>query len=155
MRGQTSMITIAIAIVMIVFIMIFLLTSSLVPQQSQTLKSEYRNLYAHNMLLSMLRMETRCGSISDVLKGAYFGGGKCDSMPFLEARLPGYINSVLYATGNTEYEWFFEATPKDFQGSVLGFGNPAVKDSMEKWDARTMITWEDYQLDVKIYIRTK
>jgi len=155
MRGQSSMVAIVIAILMIVFIMVFLFSSLLGSQAGQTLKSEYRNLYAHNMLLSLLRTDTQCGVMSDVLKGAYFGGGKCDSTQFIADRLPSYISSVLNATGHTDYDWFMEASPKNFQGTALAFGNPVVKESLDRWDARTMITWEGYQLEVKIYVRTK
>ena len=155
MRGQSSMVAIAIAIVMLVFIMLFLMTSTLSVQPGQVIRSEYRNLYAHNLLLSLLRTETGCGTFSEVLKGAYFGGGKCDSLPFMTERVPGYISSVLNGTGSTDYEWFMQATPKNFQGSELEFGNPAVKDSMDRWDARTMITWEGYQLEVVMYMKTR
>ncbi len=149
------MIAIVIAILMIIIIMIFLLSSNLGSQASQSLKSEYRNLYAHNLLLSLLRTETECGDFSEILKGAYFGGGKCDSMTFLAERMPGRIENINNATGHTDYAWFLEASPNNFQGTLLAFGDPAVKESMGSWDARTMITWEGYQLEVKIYVRTK
>ena len=155
MRGQSSMIAIVIAILMMVFIMIFMLSSLMGSQASLSLRSEYRNLYAHNMLLSLLRTDTKCGSLSDVMKGAYFGGGKCDSLPFLSDQLPSHISAMLNGTGHTDYDWFLEASPKNFQGSVLSFGNPDVKEAMDRWDARTMITWEGYQLEVKIYVRVK
>jgi hypothetical protein len=155
MKGQSSMIAIVLAILMLVFIMIFLLAAGLGSQTSQSLRSEYRNLHAHNMLLSLLRTDTECGTYSDVLKGAYFGGGKCDSMQFMTDRLPGRIMAMLNGTGHTDYDWFLEASPKNFQGSVLSFGNPVVKESMDKWDARTFLTWEGYQLEVIIYVRTK
>jgi hypothetical protein len=155
MRGQASMIAIVIAILMLVFIMIFMLFSTLGSPESLAMRSEYRNLFAHNMLLSLLRTDTECGSFSDVMKGAYFGGGKCDSLPFLADRLPGRVSAILNGTGHTEYDWFLEASPKGFQGSVLAFGNPGVKEAMDRFDARTMITWEGYQLEVKIYVTVK
>jgi hypothetical protein len=155
MKGQTSMIAIVIAIVMLVFIMLFMFTSLLGAQAGQSVRSEYRNLYAHSILLSLLRTDTECGTYSEVLKGAYFGGGKCDSLDFLAARLPARIAAILNGTGHTDYEWFLEASPKNFRGNMMAFGNPVVKESMDRWDARTVITWEGYQLEVKIYIRVK
>jgi len=155
MIGQSSMIAIIIAILMIVFIMIFMLSPLLGSQSGTALRSEYRNLYAHNMLLSLLRTDTKCGSFSDVMKGAYFGGGKCDSLPFLADQLPGHISAMLNGTGHTDYDWYLEASPKNFQGTMLAFGNPDVEKAMDKWDARTMITWEGYQLEVKIYVKVK
>lgn len=155
MKGQSSMIAIAVAIVMLIFIMLFMITTTVTNPPGQVIRSEFRNLYAHNLLLSLLRTDTSCGTFSEVLKGAYFGGGKCDSMPFLDEKIPGYIKTVLNATGNTDYGWYIQATPKKFVGSELGFGNPAVKDSLDRWDARTMITWEGYQLEVKLYITLK
>lgn len=148
------MIAITIAILILVLITVFLLSAALSSQSGQEFKGEYRNLYAHNMLLSMLRTETDCGSFSDVLKAAYFGGGKCDSDEFMESRLPVLMASLLNATGHTEYEWFLEASPENFQGSELSYGKEDVKQSLERWDARTMITWEGYRLEVKLYIRT-
>ena len=149
------MIAIAVAIVMLIFIMLFMLTYSLTAQPGQAVRSEFRNLYAHNLLLSLLRTDTACGTFSEVLKGAYFGGGKCDSLPFMTERVPDYIASVLNGTGSTDYDWFMQASPKNFQGNELGFGNPAVPESLDRWDARTMVTWEGYQLEVKIYIRSR
>jgi hypothetical protein len=149
------MIAIAIAIVMLIFIAIFLLSSSLGSQTSQTLKAEYRNLYAHNALLSVLRTETECGTMSDVMKAAYFGGGKCDSRKFLDSRMPGFMQDMLNATGHTDFDWFIEASPQNFEGVSLSLGNPAVKDAKEKWDARTLINWEGYQLEAKLYLMTK
>lgn len=155
MLGQTSMVAIMMGILMLMFIMIFLVLIPLDNQPIQNIRSEYRNLYAHSLLLSLLRLDTDCGQLSDVIKGAYFGGGRCDSTQFLLDRMPSYVTGILFETGHPDYDWYLECSPKDFQGGVLAFGNPGVKESNVKWDARTMITWEGYQLEVIIYMKTK
>jgi len=154
-KGQTSMIAIAIAVVMLVLIMIFMLSSALSSQAGQSTRSEYRNLFAHNALISVLRTDTECGILSDVLKGGYFGGGRCDSRKFVESRIPAYMGLLLNATGHTDYEWFLEASPMNFRGEVLAIGSAAVKEAAERWDARTIVTWEGYQLEVKLYFKIK
>jgi hypothetical protein len=149
------MVAIVVSIVMLIFIMLFMFSSTIGSQSGQVLKTEFRNLYSHSVLLSILRTDTSCGIFSDVLKGAYFGGGKCESESFMRSRLPGFMKALLNATGNTDYDWYLEAEPKNFQGNPMTVGNPDVLDSNERWDARTLVTWEGYQLEVKIYFMIK
>jgi hypothetical protein len=154
MKAQSSMIAIVISVLMLVFLFIFLLSAPTVSQVSQSLNTEYRNLFAHNALLSILAMDTECGVFSDVLKGAYFGGGKCDSEAFVNSRLPSSMDGILNATGHTDYAWLLEATPDNFDGVVLSLGDPSVKGSRESWDARTFVSWEGYRLEVLLYFKT-
>jgi len=119
MKAQTTMIAVTIGIVMLVFILIFLLSISLGSQSGQTLKSEYRNIFAHSLLLSLLRTDTSCGIYSDALKAAYFGGGRCDAKKFFDTATPAFMQDLLNATGQTSYEWYFEAEPKSFRRDAV------------------------------------
>jgi hypothetical protein len=155
MKGQTSMIAIVIAIVMVAFIALFMFTSTLTTQSSQSTRNEYRSLFATNLLLSMLNMETDCGPFSDFLENALEGvGGDCGKEEF-ERRFPRYVDAVLNATGHTDYDWYFEVTPKDFVSTTYRLGNPAVTDTRGFWDATSIMTWGGNPLEVKLYIRTK
>jgi hypothetical protein len=159
MKGQTSMAVVVIAIVMLVFLAIFLLTMT-EPSGNADAKAEYRKLYATNMLLSLLNTQTSdCGSFSDMLKGSYFGGGKCDDEVFGN-RIGTYIPEILYLSGHTDYDWFIVASPKNFEGTEQSWGNAELRDDDGYacngcWGVSTMLTWGGSMLDVKIYMKTK
>jgi hypothetical protein len=154
MNGQSSMAAIVMAVVLIVFLAVFMLTTS-EPASTAEAKLEYRKLFATNTLLSILNTETEdCGTMGDMLKASYFGGGKCESTAFDE-RIEGYMDYVLLSSGHTDYDWLIEAAPKDFEGEESQWGNPAVTEKKGYWDARTMLTWGGSVLDVKIYMKTK
>lgn len=155
MRGQTTMVAIAFGIIMMVALLMFLLASTLQTMPGESLKLEYGRLYANNLLLSLERTDTDCGPFAGVLKAAYFGGGKCDIDGFVAKSLPDHVDGVLNATGHTEFEWYLEASPINFQGEDLAFGNPSAKEPGDRHDSRTTITWEGYRLELKIYVKTK
>lgn len=150
MKGQASMIAIVIAMVLIVFIMVFMMANTFSGQETETLKTEFRDLYANNLFLSLLVTETECGTFSDMLKAEYFEGRTCFS-----EKLETYMKGTLNATGNTNYAWLIEAEPKDFVGTIKQWGNPSVTETRGYWDATTILSWSGKQLEVKLYIRTK
>ena len=145
------MMAILVAIVMLIFIVMFLFSSVIRDQGGAAMKAEYRNLYANNMLLSLLRMDVSCGLMSDALKSAYFGSGSCSGFGF-ESAFTEFADELVLSTGNPDYEWLLEASPKNFDGSVVTWGNQNVKGNQESWDARTILTWEGKQLEIKLYI---
>ncbi|MFH0956262.1 MAG: hypothetical protein V1813_00205 [Candidatus Aenigmatarchaeota archaeon] len=155
MKGQTSMAVIVIAMVMLVFLAIFILTTS-EPAGNAVAKAEYRKLYATNMLLSILNTETvDCGSFSDMLKAAHYGGGKCDWEEFGK-RIGVYVPEILLLSGHPEYDWQIVSSPKDSDGDEMSWGNEKLKDEPRgRWDATTMLTLGGTMLDVKIYMKTK
>jgi len=150
MNGQSSMIAMVLAMVLVVFIIIFMLSSTFSGQADQTLKTEFRDMYTNNLLLSLLATDTKCGTFSDMLKEEYFEGRTCFS-----EKLGKYMKGVLNATGNTNYAWLIEVEPKDFQGVSKQWGDTTVKDEPGYWDARTILSWSGRQLEVKLYIKTK
>jgi uncharacterized membrane protein len=150
MKGQTSMVAIVIGIVMVIVILIFLVTST-VPTRNIELRDEYRNLYAANMLLSILNTDTDCGSFSDLLKAEYFAGGTCDDDEFTQ-RIDGVAEWLLLATGHPEYEWLIEVSPKGF-GATRTWGDEKVTEKLGYWSATTLLTWGGNHLEVKLYIR--
>ncbi len=150
MKGQTSMLAIVIAMILILFIVIFMLTGMFSDDETANMKTQQRDLYANNLLLSLLSTDTSEGTFSDMLKDEYFGGGTA-----FGEMAPVFIKATLNATGNTDYDWLIEAEPKDFVGVVKQWGNPAVTEKPGYWDARTVVTWGGNQLEVKLYIRTK
>lgn len=159
MKGQTSMAVIVIAIVMLVFLAIFLLTAT-EPSGNIDARDEYRKLYATNMLLSVLNTDTPdCGSFSDMLKAEYFGGGKCDNTQFGE-RVAPMVNELLFLSGHTDYEWQIVASPKNFDKDEQSWGTAELRDDDGYacngcWGVNTMLIWGGSVLEVKIYMKTK
>lgn len=155
MKGQTTMAAIAMAIVILMFMFMFLLTSSLRPSQAmQNIKAEYNDLYATNLLLSVLNTDMGCGTIADLLKDEYFTVTDCSGVS-LEEKLDYYIDTTLFATGQTNYEWLLETEPKNFGSPKKRWGNEQVTAAPGYWDSRTFISWTGKQIEVKLYIRTK
>jgi hypothetical protein len=152
MKGQTSMIAIVIAVVMVMFIVIFTLTSTLSSETSDAITGEYRKTYATNLIISLLNTKTECGTFSDMLEAAYFGGGECGSGEF-EKRLPVYMEYILNATGHTEYRWLIEVEPRGFVHTARQWGDSSVTSSPGYWDGTTIIPRGQSQLDIKLYIR--
>ncbi len=152
-KGQTSMIAIVIAIVMLIFIMLFLFTNALSAPGTQSLRGEYRKLYVTNLLLSLLNTDTECGTLSDMIKSMYFGGKVC-SDDDLEWKIHSHISSALASTGNTDYRWLLETTPKNFMSSTMQWGESTVISEPGYWDSRTVLSSGSSQLEVKLYIRT-
>jgi hypothetical protein len=155
MKGQTSMAVIVIAIVLLVFLTIFLLTTT-EPAGNAEAKLEYRNLFATNMLLSILNTETAdCGSLSDMLKTEYLGGGTCGDE--FGVRIEKYVEFLLIASGHTDYEWLIEVSQKNLDGTTMQWGNPVAKEKGKErpWDASTIIMTGGVQLEVKLYMKTK
>jgi len=153
MKGQTSMIAIVIGVVLVIFLMLFILITTL-PSGSSTARAEYRQLFATNMLLSVLNTETDCGSFSDMIKASYFGGGKCAGTEFGE-RIVKYMPDLLYLSGHTDYAWQIVATPKNFVDHEESWGDDTVTETRGYWTALTHRTWGGSILEVKIYMRTK
>jgi hypothetical protein len=158
MKGQSSMAVIVIAVVLIVFLAMFLLTTTDTSGNADA-KLEYKKLFATNTLLSILNTETPdCGSMSDMLKAASnFGGGKCADTEFGE-RIEGYVDFLLLSSGHTDYDWQIVASPNNFDGTEYTWGKDGLKDKENargRWDARTMLTSGGSIIDVKIYMKTK
>jgi hypothetical protein len=156
MKGQSSMAVIVIAVVLIVFLAMFMLTTTDTSGNADA-KLEYKKLFATNTLLSILNTQTPdCGSMSDMLKAAYFGGGKCADTEFSE-RIEGYVDFLLLASGHTDYDWQIVASSNSFEGNDMSWGKDGLEDKENargRWDARTMLTSGGI-IDVKIYMKTK
>ena len=159
MKGQTSMAAIVIAIVLLVFLAFFLFTTT-EPAGNAEAKLEYRNLFATNMLLSILNTQTPdCGSFSDMLKAEYFGGGRCGDEAFGE-RIGIYVKDILLLSGHTDYDWLIVASPNNFVGNKISWGKEELVDENGRaclgcWTAETKLTWGGIMLAVKLYMKTK
>ncbi len=156
MKGQTSMMAIVIIIILMVFLMIFLATSTTDEGNMQVME-EYRNLFASNMLLSILNTDTSCGTFSDMLKAEYFGSGKCGDTAFTD-HIDEYVDHILLTTGHTDYDWMIEAEPKDFNGITREWGHggeDGVKSHIDRRNSLTILTWGGRMLEVRLYLRTK
>jgi hypothetical protein len=157
MKGQSSMAVIVIAVVLIVFLAMFMLTTTDTSGNAES-KLEYKKLFATNTLLSILNTQTSdCGSMSDMLKASYFGGGKCANTEFDE-RIEGYVDFLLIASGHTDYDWQIVVSPYSFTGDDMSWGKDGLnleENKRGRWDARTMLTWGGSIIDVKIYMKNK
>lgn len=154
MNGQASMMAIMMAVVIVIILFMFLLTNALTPKESSiNTKTEFRDLFATNLLLSLLNTDVGCGTMEDLVKAEFF----VDDCPgvTLEDKLDYYMDAVLLATGQTNYDWKFEVKPKNFGGSAKSWGNDEVTSELGYWNSLTFLSWMGKQLEVKLYIRNK
>jgi hypothetical protein len=154
MNGQTTMVAVVIAVVMLMFLAVFMLTSFISSYGGGTTDSEYRDLFATNTLLSLLGTQTDCGSFADMLEASYFGSGRCDDDEF-EKRLPDYMKYVLNETGHTDYRWMLEISPSGVSSSARVYpeGGEDITAKLGYWDSNTMLSRGGNHIEVKLYMR--
>ncbi len=164
-KGQTNMIMLV--ILMLVFIGIVIMLLSL----SQTVSQEdYLNLYAHNLLLSVMRTDTGssdadCKLISDAMFCAFTLSDKpCGSTgktcyQLANESVDEYIQAFSGISEN--YRYLFEITPVFCSRGEEGcrhmeFGDSSVIDAGRKWVANSAIqksmAGKPYSIKVRLYM---
>jgi len=164
-KAQTNMIMLV--ILLLVFIGVALMLLSLSKTVSQ---EDYLNLYAHNLLLSLMRTDTGyrdsdCRLVSDTVFCAFTLSDKpCgDSGMTCHEIARSSINHYLNSFGNISknYRYLFEITPVfcsrgDEGCRVMEFGDPDVLDANKVWVANSAIqksmAGKPYSIKVRLYM---
>jgi hypothetical protein len=152
--GQTSMMLIVLAIIIFMVLGIFLLVSSLKP-----VNNEYYNLYAHNLLLSVLRRNTEyggyCDTISSTISCAYMtsyrscGGVECRELSV--QIVPGLVEQLIKPT----FDYCMIVEPENLTGGeqlVYGPRCNAVMAKRQIWTANEKILQYGANLNIKMVI---
>ncbi len=155
MKGQTSMILIVLVIVIFMGLGIFLVISSLKPVQN-----EYYNLYAHNLLISVLRRNTGyggyCDTISSTMSCAYMtpyrncGGVECRNLSF--ELVPQLVGSVI----KPSLDYCIIVEPENESGYIesLAYGPrcDVVTHKTGAWTANEKILQYEANLNIKMIV---
>ena len=152
--GQTSMILIVLIIIVFMAIGIFLLISSIKP-----VNDDYYNLYAHNLLLSVLRRNTGysgyCDTISSTVSCAYMtsyrtcGGVECRNLSY--EIVPALIERVIKPT----FDYCMMVEPENgTYGDQLLYGPrcDVVINKAVRWTANEKILQYGANLNIKMVI---
>ena len=123
MKAQTSMILIVLVIIIFGGLAVFLLTFAQTFSQP-----EYVNLYAHNLLLSVMRTDTgytdsRCKLVSDTLSCAFFesdwrcGGSGPACLSLINETVQKYVGE--FELIQKSYRYLFIAKPEYLSGGEV------------------------------------
>jgi len=155
-KGQTSMILIVLMIIIFMGIGIFLLISYLKP-----VHEEYYNLYAHNLLLSVLRRDTGyggyCDTVSSTIACAYMtsyrncGGVTCRN---LSAEI---VPDLVKRTIKPTFDYCMTIEPENWTvmgGDRIVYGPrcDVVLKAGDRWTANEKILQEGANLNIQMMI---
>ncbi|UCC92122.1 MAG: hypothetical protein JSV39_02585 [Candidatus Aenigmatarchaeota archaeon] len=154
--GQTSMILIVLIIIIFMSIGIFLLISSIKPEYD-----EYYNLYAHNLLLSVLRRNTgyggHCDTISSTVSCAHITSYReCDGVTCRNLSgeiVPDLIRRVIKPT----FDYCMIIEPENWTvmgGDRIVYGSrcDVVMSKGQRWTANEKILQYEANLNIKMII---
>jgi hypothetical protein len=155
-KAQTSMVLIVLMIVIFMAIGIFILLSSL-----KTEYEDYYNLYAHNLLLSVLRRSTgergdcdtygaaiTCASTTDFRS---CGGTNCRN--FSATIVPELINRIIKE--DLDYCMIAEPENVTFAGGERLLYGPrcdVVLGKSERWTANEKVLQDEFNIDIQMII---
>ncbi len=161
--GQTSLVMIV--LIMLIFIVagLYLLVSSFTTEET-----EYYNLYAHNLLVSVMRAKTGyknpCETVSDTLYCAMTRLGKqCkhlrdetikkDCREVADEVTPELIRKVLATKPSLDYYMIIQPEdPRTLGGETITYGNPDVKNRRNTWTANERILRYQTNLQVQLIL---
>ena len=154
LKSQSSTIAIVLGVVVFVGIVMFMLTMPLSEQNLKQAEALHMNRFTSNLLISLTNMDTECGKMSDVMKGAYFGNpactGRCNCITFFKKRVPGYMSVILNETGYTNLKYLI-VLKSDQHAENIELGD-STANSRGSWEANTRTSWRGSDLEIKIYI---
>lgn len=159
-KGQTSMILIVLIIIIFMAVGIFLVISSIKPQHN-----DYYNLYAHNLLLSVLRKNTGLGGQCDTYGSTIAcasttdykecGGTTCRNLS--HHIVPSLIDTIIDTKPSLEYCLVVE--PENWTvtgGDRLVYPSEAkcdiVQSRDQRWTANEKILQRGANIDIKMII---
>ncbi|RLJ00478.1 MAG: hypothetical protein DRP03_00095 [Candidatus Aenigmatarchaeota archaeon] len=150
---------VALVMVMIVFIIIFSLTSLF--KNNTRVSDEYYNLYAHNLLLSLIRTDTGyggiCKSFADTIACAITTNVNCGTKTceeIVEEDLKSLAGKVIKE--NMDYLLIIEPEGWEFFGGKrIEIGNKALANREKRWSANEKIMKKGSNVNVKLIIGLK
>jgi hypothetical protein len=152
MKSQSSVIAIVLMVVVFVSISMFLMTTLISQQQPAQSKAARMNRLASNMLVSLLRTDTDCGPVSDMIKGVCGDCvSHCDCRGFVHNRITPYMDKMLNETGYTNLKYSVVIKPTAASCSGIVLGDPSANEK-GAWSANSKLSIYNAELDVKIYI---
>jgi len=160
-RGQASLIMIVLIIIIFIIIGLFLLVSSFTTEET-----EYYNIYAHDLLVSVMRTKTGyqnpCETVSDTI---YCSMTRVDRQcrysedesirkscrAVADEVAPGLISKVLATKPNLDYYMTIQAEdPEHLGGETISYGNPDVAGRGKTWTANERVL--RYQTNLQIQL---
>ncbi|NIO21390.1 MAG: hypothetical protein GTN76_11795 [Candidatus Aenigmarchaeota archaeon] len=164
-RGQTSLVLIVLMIIVFVAVGLFLLISAFTVEET-----EYYNLYAHNLLVSVMRAKTGykspCETVSDTLYCTLTRlGKKCkltkdesikkDCREVADEITPILIRKVLTTKPSLDYYMIIQPEdPEHLGGETINYGNPDVKNRPRKWTANERVLRYQTNLQIQLILAT-
>jgi hypothetical protein len=149
-------------IVIVIFILIGLGAFLFITSLKSYIPNEYNNLYAHNLLLSILRKDTGyqapCRTISDLIVCAHTtpekrcGGERCADLS--NQMVPNEINKIIKP--NFDYLLIVEPDFWEIYGGYrLIYGNQLIEKSKNRWQANEKVLAYETNLNIKLIIAEK
>ena len=155
-KGQMSMMVLALGVVFFIMLGIFLFTSSI-----KSKDIDYENMYVHNLLLSTLRTSTGyghpCLSVSDTISCAYLtpnrlcGTEKCSD---IAQRI---TEVTIQKTIKSNYGYFIIVEPENWDivgGERITIGDPGIEKKMPHYAANEKILAYGSNLRIELIIAT-
>ena len=158
MKAQSTIIAMVLILIVFVSVMIFLLSMMISQQYVAQTKSLEMKRFASNLLTSLLRMDTDCGKVSDMIKGAFdstycVGLGGCDCENFVRTRIDPYVKRLLNETGYTNLRYTITIEPESLYTRKIDIGDTiSEKELRRAWSARTRLNLYNTNLNVRIYM---
>jgi len=159
LQGQTSLVMIVLLIVVFIGIGMFLLITSFTTEET-----DYYNLYAHNLLVSVMRAKTGyrspCDTVADTVYCAMTGLGKqCrylrddtvkkDCGEVSDEMTPQLIRKVLATKPSLDYYMIIQPEDPEYRGGeTITYGNPDVQKRGRTWTANERIL--QYQTNLQV-----
>ena len=157
-KGQTTLVVMVLAIIIFIILGLFFLTSSMSRPKNV---SEYYNMYAHNLLLSITRADTGyggiCKSFADVGVCAITRNGMCGSVScrdILSNDLKVKIDSII----KPDIDYVLIIEPENWEligGERIVIGNQEIMNYDEKWAANEKILRKGENINIRLFIAPK
>jgi hypothetical protein len=158
MKAQTSIVMIVIILFLFIGLGAFLFLTGI----KNYVPNEYNNLYAHNLLLSVMRKDSGysapCRTVSEILVCAHStpekrcGGMRCKDLS--DQVVPNLIGNTIKP--NFDYLLIVEPDLWEIYGGYrLIYGNPNLERSRQLWQANEKVLAYDTNLNIKMIIVQK
>jgi len=164
-RGQASLIVIVLIIIIFIVVGLFLLVSSFTTEET-----EYYNIYAHDLLVSVMRAKTGykdpCETVSDTIYCAMTGlSRQCKYSKDESIRkscgevadevTPGLIRKILTTKPSLDYYMIIQPEdPEHLGGETITYGNPDVAKRAKTWTANERVLRYQTNLQIQLILAT-
>ena len=157
-KAQVSLVVIVLIIVIFMIIGIFMIASTKSKPENI---DEYYNLYAHNLLLSILRSDTgyggTCKTFSDVAECALVRNGMCGNracIDIVKYDMKDDIERIL----KPKLDFLIIIEPENWEnigGNRIMIGNNNLIKRNRRWSANEKIIMSGENINVRLILATK